>query len=467
MKVEQKEDAPINCKVVLDIVSRGSAVFLKASPPENGGAVLTSALAKKALNEKKVIFGIKEDVINAFDEAPIYNRDILVAEAKLPVNGEHGHLIYHVEKEISIKPKEQEDGTVDYKELGLIQQVEEGEVLVEKVLATPGEAGKNVYGAVLAAQRGKDAIMPLGRNTKIVDEGRKLIAMKSGHAEFRGGKVHVFDIFNINGDVCNATGNINFNGNVSISGGVNAGFVVKATGDITIRKASEAATIISGGNVTISEGMNGGEIIADGDVKSKYLQNCEVTSYSNVYADAIINCNIKSGASVILVGGKSRIMGGSCSATKSVEAQTIGSENTYSTTNVEVGLDQIAQTRMQEIPIELEKSKELLASVERAVNVLSQLEAAGRLEPERVKQLEDLRYTRENEYLKISELEAEIESLKEKSKHVGYGYIIARKSIYPGVRVGIGNFQMTIKDPTGRAKLTRGEDGIDINPVFY
>ena len=301
---------------------------------------------------------------------------------------------------------------------------------------------------------------PAGKNTLVTADGLSLVAQKTGHVEFVGGKVVVQDTYTVRGDVSSATGNITFSGNVLIQGSVLAGFTIDAIGNVSVRGACEAATIISGGNVSIGEGMNSGSIRAEGDIKSKYLQNCNVMAGANIYADSVVSCELTCGDSLIISGGKGSLIGGRCSATNLIECATIGSRNTHVVTWIEVGLDPRVQERLEQAPKEYEQAAHFIASLDNAIGMLSQLEAARRLDAERLQQLQSARYTRELQYNNYLALKEEMNLLQEKARALGYGTIIAKNGIAPGVRIVIGPFQTAITDFEPNTKVSRGEEGI-------
>jgi len=456
---------PMDAKVTVTLLSKNMTASVNISKPRDGGRPADAAAILSELDKSRVKAGIDQEVVNMLAADPMYDADVAVARGAYPEHGADATLVFHIEREASIRPREREDGTVDYHELGIIRHVEQDQLLAEKTPATDGTPGFDIFGNKLAAKRGRDLVLPAGLNTKASGDGLKLYAAKTGHVEFIGGKITVFDTFTVKGDVSNATGNINFNGNVVISGSVLSGFVVAATGHITVRGACEAATIRAGGNVTIGEGMNGGVLEAGGEIKAKYLQSSGILAGGNIYAGAVVNCNLRCGGSVILSGANATIAGGNCSAAKSIETINIGSKNAMVRTRVEVGLDPMVQARLAAAPKELQEVKKTLASLEQVISLLRQIEAAGRLDADKARKLSDVKFTIESEQAHQAALEEEIVQLEEKSQTLGFGTILAKGSVAAGVQIAIGPYQIELDNTTVNMRATRGEDGIRIGTV--
>ena len=460
------ERVPLDAKVTITILPENMIANMSISAPKYGGRPLDADMIRRELTANNITSGIDEEKIDQLAKTPLYDTDIIIAKGVSPIDGEDAEIIFYINKETSIKPAERSDGSVDYHDLGLIQNVNEGQLLAEKKPATDGVEGYDVFSTQLKPKQGRNVNLPVGMNTKVSEDGLSLRATKSGHVEYINGKITVEDTFTIKGDVSAATGNIKFNGDVVVSGSVLSGFKVTATRNITIMGGCEGATINAGGNIVIGEGVNGGKIEASGEIKSKYLQSAEIMSGGNVYAGAIINCNLKSGGSVIVSGQKAVITGGSCSANKLIDTAFIGSKSATVRTHIEVGLNPMLQIRMNAAPKELAETRKTQQSLERVVELFKQLEAAGRLDEYKAEKLQNAEYTLETVKQRISELELEIKEIEEQSHSLGFGTIIARGIINHDVKLVIGPCQMEVDNPISNARITRGTETLIIGKAI-
>lgn len=460
-----QEQHPVDSKVTITLLANNMAAFLMATPPRDGGQPLSEEMIREALAFRGVSAGIHEDKITQLAAQPQYGVDIEIAHGLLPQDGEDGQLTYHFRQEVQLRPKELADGTVDYRELGLIRQAEEGQVLLSKTSATPGTDGYTVLGSRLAPRKGREVVFPAGKNTVPSPDGLQLLAAKAGHIELVGGRVTILDTYVVRSDVSSATGNINFNGNVLIAGSVMAGFTVQAAGNIQVRGACEGCTLIAQGDITIGEGINGSSIQCGGTLKSKYLQNCKILCDGSIYSGGVIHCQLHCGDSLVLQGSRGTLMGGCCSVTSTIEAMFIGSANSNIPTRVEVGQDPATQCRLQEATKELQRLTQMLGNLDQVVDLLEQYEAAGRLDEQKAQQLRNARYTQELEEAHRLALEDEVSRLTQKTQSLGFGTIKVRGSVAPGVRIVIGPYQLPVQELLVRPRIYRGENGIQVTTL--
>jgi len=250
--------------------------YITATQPEGGGDVPTFEMIVRALKDKGIVACINEDRIREFINSPIYGVPVLVAEGIPPQNGKNGSLRYLVDIHKDRKPVIMEDGTVNYKDINLIENITKDQKLVETIPPIPGKDGINVVGTVLKALDGKPAIIPRGRGVYTNPEGTELYAEIDGQLRIVDGKINVYSVYEVPADVDNSTGNIRFIGNVTVRGNVLSGFEIEAGGDIEVDGVVEAARLRAAGNIILKRGMVGGgkgELIAGGDIIAKFIEN--------------------------------------------------------------------------------------------------------------------------------------------------------------------------------------------------
>lgn len=186
----------------------------------------------KAIHQNKVTEGIFVDVLQ---ESLVPQLDIIIAKGMEPVNGKDALIKYFSLSER--KPTIRQDGKADYYDMNFIDEVKKGEWLGEKTPATKGIPGKTVTGEMVVPKKGRDIKLLYDRKTvEEVAEGDKIVlrALIDGVVTFTDGKIAVGDHLIIDGDVDVSTGNIDFDGSVTIKGIIQPGFLVKATKDISI-----------------------------------------------------------------------------------------------------------------------------------------------------------------------------------------------------------------------------------------
>jgi len=148
------------------------------------------------------------------------------------------------------------------------------------------------------------------------------------------------NVCSIKGDCERSMGNIDFDGNVYIAGGVKSGSIVKATGSIVIAGGVEAATIIAGGNVEMKSGMQGadkGVIEAGGSVSALYIERGRVIADGSITFDASIHSFLEAGTNIIAKGKRGAIIGGKAFATGNILANFVGAVSNTKT-EITVGI---------------------------------------------------------------------------------------------------------------------------------
>jgi len=441
----------IDARVEVAVSSDKMEATVNLIPPKGGKDVDESDVAQ-ALAEKGVRYGLKEDVIQNIVAQQWYNEKTTVAEGKEPVEGEDGKIEFLFEtEEAGPKPTIGEDGTVDYYELGVIQNVAQGEPLARKTPPTPGESGMNVLGEEIPARPGKDIAFPIGKNVTFSKEDPNVIVSQiAGQPKLISGKVHVLPVFEVKGDVDFSTGNINFVGDVIVRGGVLEGFVIKAEGDITILGPVSGCILEAGGTVFLNKGMHGqdkGVITSGEDTVAKFLEHTTIKAGGDIrVTDGLIQCNATAKKNIIAEGKKGLIIAGRVSAGEEIRAKVIG--NYLATpTEIEAGGSPKVRDELRQIEGQKKQLKLNLDRTEKGVKSLKLLQEKQGSLPAGKKDLL-LQLTRAQYHLmgQLKKLEAREEELEEILASSFKGKIIVSEAIYPGVKIIVKQAVLHVRD---------------------
>ena len=440
--------------------------YLQADPRQPEGLSRERAMA--LLKESRVVFGVEEKAVElALNE--YQGKKVLVARGRPVEHGRDGEIVYHFIDSSKGRPEVREDGTVDFYSLHLVKNVKKGDLLATRIPPTMGEMGMNVFGGVLKPRPGKNPLLRPGKNTQLDETGNQLFAAADGHVTVSPeGLISVSPVYEVSGDVDFSTGNIDFVGNVVVTGSIRNGFIVKADGSVEVFGALEGS-VFAGQDVTVRGGIMGkgkGTVIAGGTVNARFIENGSVQAGENVQvSEAILNSSISAGKKVIVEGRRGAIVGGVVRAGEEVRAKVIGS-NLAPPTQVEVGIRPGVRQAYKEICAEIAGEEKTLEKSRQMLQILEHLERTrGELPPENKELQEKLRLTEtrllqgiEERRLRRQELEAELNSLR-------YSRIKVSGTIYPGVSVIIGNSSLNLNDQVERCYLT-GEGGeIKIFPL--
>ena len=458
--VEQHVDFVIK----ISILNKGLQAIINIEPPRDGGMPPNLDSIRAKLDAMNIKYGINEKTIRGICNNPVYNRDIVIAEGARPVNGKDGSYKILFQTDRDMKPKEREDGTVDFHDLEIVENVKKGQVLCTIEQPTEGIPGTTVTGDKISSLKGKSIPNLLGKNTKFNDDKTAILSTIDGQVYFTQNRIFVNETLVIHQDVDNSTGHIKAIGNVIINGAVLPGFIVEAEGNIEVKGNVNSATLKAGGNIILRNGAVGSKVYCEGDLTIKFVENSSVFVKGNMKAAYIMNSSIKCGKTVQTVGSISKIVGGICIAGENIEARTIGSVAAVKT-HLELGTDSTIIERQQELLKELPELDTKIKSLQSLISLLQQYQAANRLTPEKKQILDNALSTYRHINASIIDGKQELEKITESIKSKGYGRIVCSGTIYPGTTAKIGSMKMKFSEPMLRKSLYYTEEGIAIGTV--
>lgn len=289
-------------------------------------------MVRNALRDNTIIKGID---FTALEEAFLRLEDaaegdkFLIARgvsAKHGTNGEIEFLVNVSGKPIYDTSAADEDAkNVDFKTATRIESVHPNQILAKIIPPTPGIPGYNLSGKELPARNGKPAVYRLGEGTVLDADEVTIRATQEGRPVWTHRVIAVNPVYEVHSDVCFETGNIKFDGYVSVLGNVQDDFVIEAK-NIEISGVIGAATIRCKNNLIVHGGINGhgkAEILCRGSAEIKYINTAKV----EVKGDLNVGREIVN--STVWCSGKVRagkILGGQTLALQGVEAQIFGSD---------------------------------------------------------------------------------------------------------------------------------------------
>lgn len=456
-----------NEQVTVEISKNKMYGIISYKEPGKGGKLLTLEEVREQIQKKGIVFGIDEKAIQDSFDNKRYGFKYIIAKGIAPISGEAATLTFHFDRIQMGKrePKKNEDGTVDFKELGLVINTRQGDVLVSKKPATEGIAGKNVFGQMVAATRGKDVVMPKGKNTQVSEDGLSLVACIDGQINYNHDVVTVSPNYIVNTDVDSGVGNIDFIGNVIVNGGVKSGYTIRAGGNIEIRGPVEAATIIAEGDIVLWYGIQGGdkgELNAQGNIITKFIQNATIHAGSDVISEMIMHSEVSAGGNVMVDQNKGLIVGGSIAAGKGVYVNTLGSCMATVTT-IELGRRPHAIARYKQLQQTYFELKERCCKTDQNVSFLK-LKGLRGLSKDKKVMLEKVLQVQKQLQQELAKVEREYFALRDTIQKIDTGIIKVSNIIYPGVRVTIGDTVKCFIEEAQYCTITKVEGDINIGP---
>ncbi len=405
---------------------------LRLFPPSNEGKRISMADLMDLIKQNGIKYGIIEKNIEIALKGRIYCTDILIAKAKLPVQGRSASIEYFFDANKTSTPQMADDGSVNFHKLDMIERVKEGQLLARLTPAERGTDGTDVLGMPLNPAKVTVLSLKHGKNIHLSDDKLEMYSDVSGNVTLVDDTVFVSNVYEVPADVGPSTGDIDYDGSVEVKGNVLTGYTVKASGDITVNGAVEGAVLDAGGKIVLKRGIQG---MGKGNMKAE-------------------------GDSVQVHGKRGLIAGGKVRSATRIETKTAGS-SMGTQTDLEVGIDPAIIDKYHAIEKEIELLSNEKEKLMQNLQILQKrLKTKGKLDDKmkilkansaRIKEIDGQIEADTQEY---ENLETELE------KNAGGGKIIVEDIAYPGVKLTISNVVTYIHTETQHSAFVR--EGADI-----
>ncbi len=417
--------------------------------PANRAELIKQTLDK--LKQKNIVYGIKPEVLNK-DLHP--GKAYAVSEGLLPLDGKDSVIKLYELKDS--RPEIHQDGKADYYELRLINRVKPGDWLGERLDATPGTPGRSVLGLPIKPYDGKTLPLNYDKTTirEVYENGRTTLYSRiSGAVNYTDGRITVSNHLDIDGDVDFRTGNIKFDGYVTIRGTVADGFSVEAAKDIEINSPLGLGHVKGILSTTGSIYIKGGiaskspvEIKAAQSVFTRFADNAVITCGETANMGFYCINSTVTAREVLVESPNGHIIGGKITAEVRIAAANIGSEIEKKTILEVKGFDR--EMMKQELDGVFQKISILKNDQQRAKQVIAQLEGVHMPTPAQRKEKEDSFELLSNAKIEIKELEEKRRIIANYLKTRGEGEISIGKKAYPNVILSIKGIKLEIPSVT-------------------
>lgn len=437
-------------------------------PPANNGSLLTKEDIISELVRSGIKYGVDDMVILDFLRNRRYCTDYKVAKATMPIQGADAKITYHFNTDLTLKPKRNEDGSVDFHQLDMISSCKKGDVLATLTPVDYGKPGIDVCGNIIKPAKVNNKALRHGLNIHLSEDGLHLISDVDGHVTLTDGKVFVSDTYDVKGDVDASTGDITYEGNVVVRGNVITGFAIRAKGDIEVNGVVEGAYIEAGGQIVLKRGMQGmnkGILKAGSNIIAKFLENAEVIAGGYISTESILHCKVSAKGDIIVGGKRGFVTGGEIRSGSLISVKTAGSQMGTATL-MEVGIDPAIIEEFHSIE---KKLAAMMAEKEKvAQNFLvlrKKLEQGAQISEEKMKFLRQI--TQSNIMLdtQIKELKKRYEVLKYEIEGTTSGSIVVSDVVYPGTKMVISNVIYYVREVIHHSKFIRDRADIKIVPI--
>lgn len=429
--------------------------------PAYGGSPVTFDQIRQALKEKGIVSGLitAAEIESLLKEG--HATDYIIAQGLPPVPGLDAQFHSLVPEMQERRPQINERGIADFRDLGNLILVKEGEPLMRRTLPTEGKKGKNILGQVLTPRPSQNT--PFSSELKGAmfdpDDSDLLLAAIIGQPLLVPNGVMVSPTITVP-HVNIASGNLRFDGTINILGDVMEGMKVYALNDIFVGGTVEAAEIEAGGNINIKGGVIGhiesggsttsmaGRISCRGSVSARFAKYVTIEAGTSIVIEEYSMNNQLTAMNQILVGKpdgkKGLIIGGTARAMMLVQAASIGS-NTGIKTYIQAGLNPLTQEQLNDIDREIEANEKSQDDIKKIITFVE-----NNPEKDQNGLLDKARRTLDKLTAELAPLQTDRESLLADMSFAEYAKIVVEQGIYNGVEIRIGDRTWQTKEERGK-----------------
>lgn len=416
------------------------------------------------VNELKIhgiVFGVDTAVINEMITLKTVNKQVKVAQGIASLPGTDGRIEIAIDISSIGKPKVLADGRVDHHNIAFVLSVSKGDVLARHIPPVKGEVGIMVTGKQILPPVPMDENLSRGIGTIIApDDSNLLVAgIDGGFWIDERGVIEVHNEKTITGDIDYQTGDINFPGDLTITGTVRSGFSVETKGSLFIKGSIEDCKIKCRGNLVVTGGAFGsgsGSIECQGAVKVRHLENFKTSAEGEiVVSEDILHGKVTAGKTVIA----KAILGGTIASMTGIEADKIGSEAEIKTV-LDIGKK---YERLQERYRLLQKMSQLTTDLGNDKETVFQfvrnnLDENGTMSYDNEKKFEEMKLQSLQLGSAFSGIQAELDKLDILKVDGSVPYVKA-KVLFPNTLVKFGVGEQLIREKLEQVRLLPMERG--------
>ncbi len=301
-------------------------VLVRSGPPTDRKSL------DEALQAAGVVFGVDEeaceDVAGCLQDSDYEIDELVVARGSAPVRGKAGRLELQFNPEL-LAGRLRGDGTLDFRDRGLLAPVEPGEVIATYTPPTESRPGRSVEGRELAAEPPRDPLPTLAQGVELTESG-EIRATMAGVVSFQENSIlSVTSNFQHQGDVDLKSGNLQMEGSLVITGDLARNASAAATADLVVHGMVEGGTLRANGSVTVGGGVIGSEtshVVAGGDLACNHADGADLRCGGTLSIGANVIKSRLTARKIVVGKERGSVVGGELRAAESISLCDVGSK---------------------------------------------------------------------------------------------------------------------------------------------
>ncbi|MCR4902447.1 MAG: FapA family protein [Butyrivibrio sp.] len=391
--------------------------------------------------------GINKDAIREMINEHQFGVRIKVAEGKAPTNGADGYYEFFFDKWVSADPDLLEDGTADFSNVKLFEEIKMGDKLAYYHKPLIGEDGYTITGEDLFSSRGKDLPPLKGKGFMVLTDKLTYVSAISGVVKCHSD--HEVDVLKL--DVLDkkdiSSSGEEYPGCVIVKCDLSMGNEVRAVGDILVEGDVNLANIRSGGNVVIKGMCTGSssdraEISAKGIVAGTGFDSTNISAGGSIMSNSCINCKAFSADKVIMFGDNGTINGGVVQCLNGIETSVLGSRYRRETV-VDIGVTSDVLNAYDENQRNIKKAQTEMKLLQEQLDKLNDTPGTG----QRIMQMKiKVKTAQSHKEKELQEYIAEKRKLDEKIGKISGAVIMVSNLVYMGSVITIDGVTLRLHE---------------------
>lgn len=315
--------------LIVELAPNGMCAALRLQPgmdiAQITDEVCLEHLKKAGIAEQCIPRDLLAGCVKFYHDDPLTEQKLELAGVPA-IHGENGRLEWYEGMDPTRRIKDSDGGQVDHYNRSAFVTVAMDQAFARIHPPTDGTPGLDLRGTELPPNPGKPAAVNLAPSVACDSEGI-CHATQPGVVLLEGQTIRIDPLLAVPGSVDFSTGNIRFEGDVQVGGGVCDRFVVRATGNVEIKQLIEAAAIDVGGDLRALGGMAAkerGHVRVGGHLIARYLDNVIGTVIGNLEVEReMIGCELT--VTGIVQSPKAALLGGILRCCDAIHIARIGS----------------------------------------------------------------------------------------------------------------------------------------------
>jgi uncharacterized protein (DUF342 family) len=417
------------------------------------------------LKENGILNGILHEIIEEL--VPVFehwHEPIVIARGTKPIKGQSGYIRPVLQdQELST---DMDARYIDLRSTTYIQSVKQGDLIAEIIHHTNGTDGISVTGDIVKAKPGKPIRVKKTKNIRIDEVQNKIYALTDGQVSYQKRSVHVFPVYEVQGDLDLKTGNLTFTGNIHIHGDVPSGYKITADGDVRIAGAIEASDIKAGGSVFIRDGIAGqgkGKIEAGCDVRTGHINQGNVVAGGDLHVGLINHSQVQVDGNIFCQNGKGIIHGGTITSGGNIHVNQAGND-LMTKTLFYFGVPPHIIHQHDHLSKKIQEEEENLRKLSTLQHKIEMIDEKLRTTKERILLLRIKNTFIQSESL-IEQLKLEFHSVLQDFVEVTDLSMYVKDVLYPGVEVTFGKYKRVFKSDYKSVELKLSSSEVIVQPL--